>query len=79
MLMLVAMVIARRNASRCRKQPWLMISLTAAVSAGIPSAASRSQPVSSSAGMAVTFMMMPLEKEKEAGRKEGPGAAGRSL
>jgi len=29
--------------------------------------------------MAVTFMMMPPEKEKEAGRKEGPGAAGRSL
>ena len=39
-LMLVPAVMTRRKAWRCRKCPWLMISPAAAVSAGMPLAAS---------------------------------------
>jgi len=57
-LMLVPAVMVRRKASRCRKFSWLMIS-PAAVPARMPSAASRSWPISSSTGIAVVFMVMP--------------------
>jgi hypothetical protein len=56
-LMLVPVVMARRKAPRCRKCPWLMIRAAAAVSAGTPSAASRSWQVSSGTPMAVAFMV----------------------
>jgi len=40
-LMLAPVLMMRRKASRCRKFWWLMISPAAAVSARMPSAASR--------------------------------------
>jgi hypothetical protein len=57
--MLAPVLMMRRKASRCRKFSWLMISPAAAVPARMPSAASRSWPVSSSTGIAVALMVMP--------------------
>jgi hypothetical protein len=54
-LMLGPAVMTLRKAGRCRKQPWLMTSPAAAVSAGMPLAASRRWQARSWTGMAVAF------------------------
>jgi hypothetical protein len=57
--MLAPVLMMRRKASRCGKFSWLMISPAAAVPAWMPPAASRSWPISSPAGVAVAFRVMP--------------------
>src|ERR1700683_3993594 len=78
-LMLAAVLMMRRKASRCRKFWWLMISSTAAVSARMPSAASRSWPASSGTGIVAAFMVMPPGRKKwvAAGRARISAVEGR--
>jgi len=62
--MLVSAVMVRRNAPRCRKCPWLMISSVAAVSAVVPAAAARSWQATCGTPVAVAFMVMPPERKR---------------
>ena len=67
-------VMMRRKAGSCRKWPWRMISSTAAASAHIPSAASRSRQASRSAGRVAAFTAAPPPRPGP-GCRRGPGPA----